>query len=167
MDYQPVPYDASTPEKYISTRLDDQINWYSRKSGLLKRRYRWLKGATIVIGGLIPVWVALSDSHLNWAWLKYIAGVSGAVITIMEGISGMLKDKDTFLAYRAASETLIQEKMQYQSQSGKYAGANNPFIVFVEAAEGIMAGENAKWVNVQQQPDSNKGGDGQQQGGQG
>ena len=150
MEKQTATYDpanATTPETYLSSRVEDQINWYGKRSGQLKRRYQRLKGATIVIGGLIPLCIAISD--LFGDWIKYVAGLFGALISIFEGINGMLKDKETFLAYRAASESLTREKMQYQSKSGKYAGATNPFILFVESCESIMAGENAQWVNTQ------------------
>jgi len=141
------PANANNPETYLSSRVDDQINWYSKRSGQLKKRYRRLKGLTIVVGGLIPVCIALSDRFGDL--FKYLAGIFGALISIFEGISGMLKDKETYLAYRAASEALLREKMQYQSASGRYAEAANRFIVFVEACENIMAGENAQWVSVQ------------------
>lgn len=150
MEKQSATYDpgnATSPETYLSTRVDDQINWYSNRSGQLKKRYRWLKGLTITIGGLIPVCIALSDKYGDL--LKYLAGIFGALISIFEGISGMLKDKETYLAYRAASEALIREKMQYQSRSGRYADAANTFAVLVESCESIMAGENTQWVSVQ------------------
>lgn len=150
MEKQPdayTPANANSPETYLSSRVDDQINWYSKRSGQLKKRYRRLKGLTITIGGLIPVCIALSDRYGDW--IKYLAGIFGALISIFEGISGMLKDKETYLAYRAASEALIREKMQYQSKSSRYAEAANAFAVFVEACENIMAGENAQWVSVQ------------------
>lgn len=150
MEKQTATYDpanATTPETYLSSRVEDQINWYGKRSGQLKRRYRRLKALTIITGGLIPLCIVFSEKFGDG--FKYLAGVFGALISIFEGISGMLKDKETFLAYRAANESLTREKMQYQSKSGKYAGATNPFILFVESCEGIMAGENAQWVNTQ------------------
>ena len=150
MEKQSTTYDpanATSPEIYLSSRVDDQINWYNKRSSELKRRYRRFKGLTIVIGGLIPLCIAFSDKFGEG--FKYLAGIFGALISIFEGISGMLKDKETFLAYRAASESLIREKMQYQSKSGRYAEASNTFSVFVESCESIMAGENMQWVNTQ------------------
>ena len=150
MEKQPATYDpasATSPEIYLSTRVEDQISWYGKRSSQLKRRYHWFKGSTIAIGGLIPLCIAISD--LFGDWLKYLAGLFGALISILEGISGMLKDKETFLAYRAANQALIREKMQYQSKSGKYAAGGNAFPIFVESCESIMAGENTQWVSAQ------------------
>ena len=141
------PANASSPETYLSSRVEDQINWYSKRSGQLKRRYRFYKVMTIVFGGLIPLCIAFSEKI--WEPFKYVAAIFGALIAIFEGISGMLKDKETYLTYRAANESLIREKMQYQSKSGKYAEASNAFSVFVESCESIMAGENAQWVSTQ------------------
>jgi hypothetical protein len=148
-------YDASTPATYLATRVDNQIAWYDRRSGQLKRRYRWLKILTIVIGGLVPVCIALSEKV--WEAFKYVAAVFGALISIFEGISGMLKYKDTFLGYRAASEALVREKMQYQSKAGKYAAGDAAFAVFVEACENIMAGEISKWSSTHQDNAQNQG----------
>ena len=149
------PYDASSPETYIATRVDNQIGWYDRRSGQLKRRYRWLKALTIIFGGLIPICIALSEKV--WDGFKYVAAGFGALISIFEGISGMLKDKDTFLGYRAASEALVREKMQYQSKAGKYATGAAAFSVFVESCENIMAGEISKWTSTHQDNTQNKG----------
>ena len=137
-----------SPEDYLKNRVQDQIDWYDRKSGILKKRYRWMKGTTIVIGVLIPVIISLSDVCDCINWLKYLAGAMGAAISALEGISGMLKDKDNFLAYRAAREALMRERMLYSTLSGNYAGAKDAFALFVANCESIMANEQSGWVQI-------------------
>jgi|GEM_PF-2955671 len=153
------PYDASSAETYTTTRVDNQIGWYDRRSAQLKRRYRTMKILTIIFGGLVPICIALSEKI--WEGFKYMAAGFGALISIFEGISGMLKDKDTFMGYRAASEALVREKMQYQSKAGKYAAGEVSFPAFVESCENIMAGEISKWTSTHQESNSSTGGQAQ------
>lgn len=141
---------AGTIPEYMKSRVDSQIDWYNRKAGTLKRRYRWLKICTITMGGLIPVAIAFSDFL---PLTKYLAAVFGAAISILEGISGMLRDKETLTEYRAAAEALIAEKMQFQSGAGKYAAATKPFLLFVDTCETIMGAETSKWVAVSSNQD--------------
>ncbi|MBK8556796.1 MAG: DUF4231 domain-containing protein [Lewinellaceae bacterium] len=132
-----------TPEEYLKNRVVNQIEWYDRKSGILKRRYRRMKVITICLGVLIPVMIVLNDLLAGMG--SYIAAVFGAAISAMEGISGMLKDKDTFLSYRATSESLLREQMMYTTLSGPYQQKESAFQNFVSNCEQIMGGENGMW----------------------
>ena len=148
MNNQPLPASATDAPTYIATRLDQQIKWYDQRSSKLKRRHRWLKIISISFSALVPVSIAFSE---KWAELKYAAALFGAAVTVIEGISGLLKDKDTYLGYRSASEGLLQEKMKYESRSGE--DYNNTvelenFKKLVFRCELIMAGESSKWVNT-------------------
>jgi hypothetical protein len=137
-----------SPEEYLKNRVQDQIDWYDRKSGILKKRYRRMKAATILLGISIPVVVSLSNMADG---LKYVAGGLGAIISGLEGISGMLKDKDNYLAYRATREALMREKMLFTAAAGPYEKAQQAFARFVANCEGIMAHEHAGWFQTFQE----------------
>jgi hypothetical protein len=137
-----------SPEDYLKNRVQDQIDWYDRKSGILKKRYRRMKVVTIILGVSIPVVISFSELADSVEWLKYIAGAMGAAISGLEGISGILKDKDNFLAYRATREALMREKMLYSTLSGNYAGSKDAFALFVASCESIMANEHSGWVEI-------------------
>lgn len=144
-------------EDYLNTRVQDQINWYDRKSGIIKRRYRRMKVLTILFSALVPVCIGFSDNI--WDGFKYVASVLGASITIFEGISGMLKDKDTMLSYRNTRETLMREKMLFQTQSGVYDGLDSATALkrFAENCELILGTENMQWVDrFSQEPKDGK-----------
>ena len=133
------------PEEYLKNRVQDQIDWYDRKSGILKKRYRRMKVATILLGISVPVVVSLSNTA---DWLKYVAGGLGALVSGMEGISGMLKDKDNYLAYRATREALMREKMLFTAAAGPYEKTEGAFARFVANCEGIMANEHSGWFQT-------------------
>ncbi|MEZ4920778.1 MAG: DUF4231 domain-containing protein [Saprospiraceae bacterium] len=130
-------------EDYLKNRIQDQIDWYDRKSVRLKKRYRRMKFTTIVFGVLIPVAISLNKELGDFA--NYTAAFLGAAISALEGISGMLKDKDTFIQYRMTREALNREKFIFITNSGHYATAEKPFQLFVDTCEAIMSGENNDW----------------------
>ncbi len=129
-------------ETYIQDRVDDQISWYSRKSGICQKRYKRLKIITLVFSVTIPFLTGLVDEVTA---MKYIIGAMGVVIAAVEGIQSLYKYKDNWLQYRLTSEALKREKLLYQTLSGEYAEASDPFKTFVQRAEQIMAGEQSQW----------------------
>jgi Protein of unknown function (DUF4231) len=143
-------------QTYLKDRVDDQLGWYDRKNSALKKRYRLMKGVTIVLGAAIPVLIMLSDSMGNA--YKYAAAICGALVTVLEGISGMLKDKDVMTTYRSAREGLMREKIRYQTSSGIYQGLDDAlaFRTFVDQCEGIMSAENQQWREQVQTTNSEK-----------
>ena len=64
-------------------RLDDQINWYDRKSARHKRYFNVLKIVTIVAAATIPFLTTLPlESKLNLT----ITAALGAAIVVIEGV---------------------------------------------------------------------------------
>jgi len=53
---------VSAAEDITLQRLEDQIAWYDRKSGIAQRRFKWIKGSQLVFAAAIPV-VATLDLH--------------------------------------------------------------------------------------------------------
>lgn len=135
-----------TEQDYLSERVDDQINWYSKKSTFNKKRYQFIKAIVIVISASIPVLAILikSDEDL----LKVAVGVAGVLIVALEGMLSHYKFKDIWLEYRMTSERLNREKIHYLTSSGPYKDSKN-LQDFVERAEAIMSTENQSWLTNQ------------------
>ena len=66
------------PEEYIKNRLDNQIEWYSKKSGHCQLWYKRLKKAEIIMAAAIPVILMFSDGAF---WTRIAAAILGALIT--------------------------------------------------------------------------------------
>lgn len=130
-------------ETYMKERVDDQIAWYSKKSGFCQKRYKRFKIATLLFSVTIPFLTGLLD-ELNW--MKYLIGGMGVSIAAIEGIQALYKYRENWLQYRITSEALKREKLLYQALAGDYAEAEDPFKAFVLKAEQIMAGEQAEWM---------------------
>jgi hypothetical protein len=135
--------EAPNAEQVTLARLEDQIAWYSRKSRSAQRRYKWMKGVTIVSAALIPV--------LTTAKIPYttaVAGGLGVLIAILEGIQQMNRYQANWTSYRASAEALSREKFLYLGKANPYLGAPNPQAMLAERVEGLLSRENTLWASM-------------------
>ncbi len=126
-------------------RLEDQIAWYGRKSGVNQRWYKTLKIITMTAGVLVPFFSAVS-----WA-PTYIAAILGVVIVLSEGLQQLYQFQANWIAYRSTSEALKHEKYLYLGEAGPYTSSENPRALLAERVEGLVSQEHAKWVSGQEQ----------------
>jgi hypothetical protein len=130
-------------EKYLTERVDEQIEWLSKKSGFNQARYKRLRVLQLLCSASIPFLVAtITDDK---GPLKWIAGGLGVVVTIAEGLQALYKYHELWLQYRATSEALKREKMLFLAGSGRYQGLDNAFPAFVAEVENLLANENTQW----------------------
>ncbi len=141
---------------YLESRVKDQINWYEKKSASNKRWFHYLRTTVIVSGALIPLLVGYANGPMEW--LKYLAGLLGAVVAIAEGILSLRRYRDLWSTYRLTAERLNRERWLYENGAlEEYASKDEAaFRHFVQRAEQIMASENDEWKSyLQQIPTSN------------
>lgn len=135
-----------TPEEYLKTRVDDQITWYDRKSGINKRWHERIQILTILLGVLIPLFIGYSENQ-GLESLKDWAGLFGALIAFLEGIRGVKKYKENWATYRMTAEALLREKLLFLNRvsNDPATSADYDFKIFVANCERIMSAENASW----------------------
>lgn len=133
-----------TEEEYLKKRLDDQINWYSKKSKQNKQCYQWLKSAEIVFAAITPFIVALVNSDTTC--LKYIAGGMSITIAILAGFLTAFKFHEKWIQYRSTCEKLKHEKILFLTNTGIYA--ENNYNLLVERVEFIISKENSDWTQI-------------------
>ena len=80
-DYTPPEIEPGNINSYIKNRLDDQIDWYDRKSQQAQKRYKRLQLAELVIAAAIPLF---SGYTVGCPAMALIIGVLGAFIAIMK-----------------------------------------------------------------------------------
>jgi hypothetical protein len=63
-------------------QLEDQINWYDKKSGYNQRMFKGMKTMTIVLSLLIPLFATFTAyrGNIDGRLVALIAGVLGALI---------------------------------------------------------------------------------------
>ena len=157
MSTTPATYDTSDP---IIARLEDQINWYDKKSSNCQTKYKWIKSIEIIAAALIPFLSALhlsnTNSHLPIT-LGTITALLGVLITILEGVLQLNQYHQTWVTYRATCEALKHEKFTYIARAGVYAAPTDAHALLAERIETIGSQENTKWASLQQPQKSKDG----------
>ncbi|MFQ5596677.1 MAG: DUF4231 domain-containing protein [Nitrospiria bacterium] len=143
MDVQDKPSHSMDEEQYIQDRLEDQLNWYDRKSGACQRRYKWLRAIEIVCAALIPFTVGpvLNKSELS----AIVAGALGVTVSIVAGLMTLYKYQENWIKYRTTAESLKHEKFLYQTKTEPYDDTE-PFPLLVKRVESLISKENTEWA---------------------
>jgi len=127
-------------------RLEEQINWYDRKSGDNQRRYKWLKLLELAVAAALPVVAGIGSPVL-------VIGALAAVIVVLEGAQHLYQFQEHWITYRSTAEALKHERYLYLAEAGPYLGEDR-HRQLAERIEGLVSQEHAKWTASQQQPAS-------------
>lgn len=128
-------------QTYLKDRVDDQIQWYDKKSTQNQIWYKFLRTTEIVLSILIPFLTGLLSINLI---TKLTIGFFGVIIAIIAGVLSLYKFQENWLHYRTTSEALKHEKYLFVTWSGIY-NEDDRFSVFVEKIENIISKENLSW----------------------
>ncbi|MFZ0744552.1 MAG: DUF4231 domain-containing protein [Terracidiphilus sp.] len=130
----------------IYARLEDQIDWYDRKSSGAQRTFKRMKVVEILSAAIIPFLAGISLPNDK----LIIAGL-GVLITILEGILHLNQYQQLWGNYRATCEALKHEKYVYLAGAGPYRGVTDPRGLLAERIESLVSQEDAQWNSLQQQ----------------
>lgn len=140
-------------ENYIENRLQNQIDWYSKKSTTNKRYNYLFKTTILIISTSIPLLsgIPILDDNL----IRIVLGVLGAIIAIMSGIVSLFKFQEKWTNYRTTSETLKHEKYLFLTKTTPY-NEQDAFGTLVSRVESIISRENSDWNSFFSKKDENK-----------
>lgn len=133
-------------------RLEEQIEWYDRKSQHNQRWFKRLKICQIVTAAAIPFAASLS------APLSVVGG-GGALIVVLEGLQQLQQYQQNWTTYRVTCERLKHERFLFLAHAGAYATDGDPEAVLAERVEGLVSQEHAAWVSHREEA-AKKGGEG-------
>lgn len=132
--------------EYISCRLDDQINWYDKKSMTCQKLYKTFQTIEIVLAAFIPL---LSAYTKDCVLIAIIVGILGTAIAILQSVTKLFKWHENWIEYRTTCELLRYHKYLYITKSAPYnptpEDAEN---LFVRNIENIISSENNKWKSI-------------------
>ena len=131
------------PDEYIKVRLDQQIDWYDKKSMQAQRNYKLLQRIEIIAAALIPVFVGFIS---EWQFFEAIIVILGAVVVITSSFTKLGKFHENWLQYRQTCELLKHEKYLYLTATNPYEEQN--FQLLVERVESIISAENVNWSQL-------------------
>lgn len=132
-------------------RLEDQIDWYDRKSRYNQSWFKRLKICQIVTAAAIPFVASISAP-------VWVAGGGGALIVVLEGLQQLQQYQQNWTTYRATCERLKHERYLYLAEAGPYAAAEKPDALLAERVEGLVSQEHAAWSAHREEADKKGGG---------
>jgi hypothetical protein len=135
-----------TEEQYLSERVDDQIEWYSTKSAINKVYHIWSNGLIIFFAALIPFISGIDIDGDKWP--QYVTALLGVMTATLTGLSALLKFQEKWTTYRITAESLLREKILYQTRTNLYEKNAASFKSFVHNVEKIMNNENSSWNEI-------------------
>jgi hypothetical protein len=133
-----------TEQEYLESRVEDQLKWYSAKSGWNHKLYKWLRLVEVALASLIPLIVVLPLMELL---SKVLVAAAGAAIAVISGAISLWKFQENWVEYRATAENLKREKFLFVTRAAPYA-ADDRFPLFVGRVETLLGAESAKWVQL-------------------
>jgi len=125
-------------------RLEDQIDWYDRRSGRSQRFFKSLMIAEMICGAMVPLFAGLGARPLY-------TGMLGVAIVLLQGIQQLNQYQHNWITYRSTCETLKHEKYLYLANAGPYANSSDPLQILADRIEAEISQEHAKWVAAQKQ----------------
>ena len=131
-----------TEEEYLRDRVDDQIDWYNKKSQANQKWYKWLRVIEIIAAASIPFVAGYMGNDILWP--KVTAGSLGLIVAIITAIVGLYNFQEHWVEYRTTCESLKHEKFLYLTKTEPY-NIEDPFPLFVKRIESLISTENTKW----------------------
>ena len=143
-----------TEDQYLTTRLEEQLAWYDRKSSWNQQWFRRTQLVQIVVSALIPFISGLGAIIPN-TWGLTLVGALGIVIAVATATSTLYKFQENWVQYRATAEQLRHERFMFLTGVEPYNN-NGSFDFLVQRVEGIIAKENAAWAKAAQEKGEKK-----------
>lgn len=130
-------------DDYIKDRLDNQIDWYDKKSVWHQRWFKKLQIFQLVCATLVPVLVNYITNESNW--VRLVIAILGALIAIVSGVLSLYRFQENWLEYRTICESLRHEKYLYLTGTDPY-NTKNQFQILVYKIETLISKENSNWA---------------------
>ena len=143
-----------TPEEYLKDRVENQINWYDRKSVRNKKWFYLLQIIVLAMSAAVPV-VSMLSIVFEDIWIRVCIAILGAIVTISTGIVSICQFRKNWIEYRATAESLKYEKYMFKTKTGLYA-ESGAFPIFVDRIETLVSKEHTDWkqhLKIQKQTD--------------
>ena len=130
-------------ENVVLKRLEEEIDWYSRRSESNQMWFKRLKVTELVAAALIPFLAGLTAS-------PFLLGGLGVLVVVLESLQGLYQFQSNWITYRSACEELKHEKYLWMARAGPYAGLKDPGRMLAERVESLISKEHAKWTSIQE-----------------
>ena len=134
-------------EKYFEERLDNQIEWYDKKSIQLQKSFKRLRTLEIVLAASIPFLVGYTEGRPT---VLFAVGAVGVAVACLAGLLSLQKYEELWTRYRATCETLVRHRYLYLTQTPPYE-TQPAFRKLVANVERLMTEERYEWVELKRE----------------
>lgn len=129
------------PNEYITSRVDDQINWYDKNSKSSQLKFKSLRIIEVICAALIPL---IAGFNLLGCLSILSVSILGIVIAICAALIGIGNYQENWIEYRTTCESLRHEKFLFLTKAQPY-DLEGAFGLFVQRVEGMISKENSAW----------------------
>ncbi len=129
--------------EYLKNRIEDQINWYGKKSTINKKWFRMCQLTQLIMATLITLSGTIPIN--DYPWVQIIVPVLGGIIAVISGLLGLFKFQENWLEYRTVCESLKHEKFLFLTKSDPY-NLEGPLNLLVSRVETLISKENTNWA---------------------
>ena len=137
-------------EEYLKERVQDQIDWYDKKSTTNQRWYKRLRGSEFVMAAFIPFLAGFAGELLS---AQVAVGLLGAGVAIVTATIGLNQFQENWVAYRTTCESLKKEKFMFTTGTKPYDGdQGEAFTLLVQRVETLVSKENTNWSDYMMNP---------------
>lgn len=133
-------------DEYITSRVNNQISWYDKKSQSSQCWFKWLRGAEIIAAAAIPLIAGFAVDPFP---VTLVVGILGASIAVITAIISLNQFQENWTEYRTTSESLKHEKFLYLTKAEPYH-EEEFFRLFVQRVESLISKENSAWSQYTQ-----------------
>lgn len=130
--------------RYLAERLEDQIDWYDRKSQLNQRWFKRLQVTQIAVAAAIPFLVGiLPEEGMS---MEIIVGGLGLIVAVAAGIQMLYRFQEHWIEYRTVCESLKHERFLYLTGTPPYDNPDGAFHKLVLRVERHISQEHSRWI---------------------
>lgn len=143
---------ASAQERYyIEHRWHAQWSYYDGKASDAKKAHQRLQLVIAIGSVIVPVLVGLNIDGAVGDLLRYLTVIISIIVAAAAAIETVKQYGDNWRNFRSAAEELKREKSMYDVLAGPYRKSKDPFLLFVERSEDIMAKQNGAWIALKEE----------------
>ncbi len=104
-------------DEFTKERVDDQIDWYDKKSSWNKKCYQYLRAIEIIAATSVPFLVGYMSQDASY--VRTSVGLLGVLIAVIAGIISLYRFQENWVQYRTTCESLIHERFLFLTK-GKH-----------------------------------------------
>ncbi len=154
--------EAQDPRKaYICSRIEDQIDYYEKKSSWNKRLYYGLSVAAITANALVPVLslFIVTETHGSTV-IKVLVTALSSLAVVISTLLTLFSAKELWAKYRSSASSLTSLLHQYYTRTGAFEGLEDEqaFLMLAKLSETHFNEESKAWGELSRRDIKLKGG---------